>query len=314
MDSLHPTATGHQFDTFRHSHDVMVPGLGVRHGGSGSAMTLSQAAGWRDMKIYWKYENETATTLWMDVDGCGVKGFTMRILYTLNFKFNFHYEKKWLLLEKAHLLKHTLQYIVMHYDQDSSRCKWTPWTPNYKFGTETMLSHTLDVSNGVLFNYSRFSRWWTYVKMGSVDLRCLEWPGRAFWIFWNHLGKVWDLGLMWFNSTSSFWWVYLSIAVKAHAADTTSAPIPYISFSKCKRCLSSLSWHLWSKISRTNTIARKDSIDWSDWFGLEYCVKIRVHANPWIRGIFLSCRLGGANGKTKARLANRGWFDDLTHI
>ena len=24
--------------------------------------------------------------------------------------------------------------------------------------------------------------------------------------------------------------------------------------------------------------------------------------------------LGGANGKTKARLANRGWFDDLKHI
>ena len=24
--------------------------------------------------------------------------------------------------------------------------------------------------------------------------------------------------------------------------------------------------------------------------------------------------LGGANGKTKARLANRGWLDDLKHI
>ncbi len=27
-----------------------------------------------------------------------------------------------------------------------------------------------------------------------------------------------------------------------------------------------------------------------------------------------SLLLGGANGKTKARLANRGWFDDLKHI
>ena len=38
-----------------------------------------------------------------------------------------------------------------------------------------------------------------------------------------------------------------------------------------------------------------------------------IKENPNIRDVF-GKKLGGAKGKTKARLANRGWFDDLTHI
>ena len=46
--------------------------------------------------------------------------------------------------------------------------------------------------------------------------------------------------------------------------------------------------------------------------GLLRCQTCQTCCNVAMLGSFK--KLGGANGKTKARLANRGWLDDLKHI
>ena len=50
------------------------------------------------------------------------------------------------------------------------------------------------------------------------------------------------------------------------------------------------------------------------WSGAIMYAEFETGSHALFNGIIKPSNLGGAKGKTKARLANRGWFDDLTHI
>ena len=57
---------------------------------------------------------------------------------------------------------------------------------------------------------------------------------------------------------------------------------------------------------------------WSKQAGKQKRDAMAYYSTTWLTHVktrmHLDINLGGAKGKTKARLANRGWFDDLTHI